>query len=394
MAAVACDSAGMGVAVTKSSRLDRLRERIAERIETRLYDRVTRESPVRPKRGAAGWASLTVALVVHGVTLGCVLLGGWWILGVRTPVFVVAGIALLCLAILMRPRLGRIPRDAVVLDPAAAPRLFTLVNRVADRLGARPVRLIVLDARFNAAVGDVGLRRRRVLWLGYPLWNVLNPAGRLGLLGHELGHCVNGDLRRGLVVGSSLSSLVELYRFLRDGPGRSAGGSVLVEVAEVAARLLMRLLSWPLLAIILIQERLLAQSGQRAEYYADQLAVRLAGARAVVSALETTDFADACLQELHTAVIRRDPDIWAACRAWLAEMSTADRERILERAGSERPRVDATHPPTRLRIAAIGVQAQTAETLQPDGTESDAIDAELRGVIKAVTEDIRARAIG
>lgn len=391
MAVVVGDSGGMGV--DAKSRLDRLRVRIAERVEARLYDRVTRESPVRPTRDTAGWASLVVAFVVHGVTLGCVLLGGWWILGVGTLGFVVAGIALLCLAILMRPRLGRISRDAVVLDAAAAPHLFALVNRVADRLGTRPVRLIVVDARFNAAVGEIGLRRRRVLWLGYPLWNVLDPAGRLALIGHELGHYVNGDLRRGLVVGSSLNSLTELYRFLREGPS-PGGGNLLVEVAEALARLFMWLLSWPLLAIILIQERLLAQSGQRAEYYADQLAARLAGARAAVSVLETTNFADACLQELHTAVIRRDSDIWAASRTWFTTMSPADRQRILERAGPQQPRVDATHPPTRLRIAAIGTQAHTTETLHPDATESDAIDTELRAMIKPVTETIRARAVG
>lgn len=54
--------------------------------------------------------------------------------------------------------------------------------------------------------------------------------------------------------------------------------------------------------------------------------------------------------------------------------------------------MDATHPPNRLRIAAIGAETPAADML--DGTESDAVDAELRAVIKDVTEDIRARAIG
>jgi hypothetical protein len=65
------------------------------------------------------------------------------------------------------------------------------------------------------------------------------------------------------------------------------------------------------------QERLLAQTTQRAEYYADQLAERAAGSRAAMSALGTTRFAEACLRELQTSVIRRAPDIWVATRPLL-----------------------------------------------------------------------------
>jgi hypothetical protein len=60
----------------------------------------------------------------------------------------------------------------------------------------------------------VGLRRRRVVHIGIPLWFTLEPQPRVAVLGHEVGHFVNGDLRRSLLVGSSIDTLIELVQAL------------------------------------------------------------------------------------------------------------------------------------------------------------------------------------
>ena len=77
---------------------------------------------------------------------------------------------------------------------------------MAAEIGARGVDTIVVEPDVNAAVTTYG-PRRRVLHLGLGLWAVLTPRQKVALLGHELGHFANGDIRHGVVVGSALHTL-------------------------------------------------------------------------------------------------------------------------------------------------------------------------------------------
>lgn len=374
--------------------LDRVRGRLVDRMAARLHDQVVGTAVSKPSHGAADWAAVTVAVVVHLFTVGCALVGLWLIFGMGTVFPILAGIALLGLAVLMRPRLGRLTRHERVVDPAQAPRLYGLANRVATGLGARPVSRIVLVPAYTAALGAYGLRRRTVLFIGYPLWNLLGPQERIALLGHEIGHSVNGDLRRGLLIGSSLRSLAELHSAMR--PTRIVGvqdGGV-VALAQAISDGLMWLLSWPILGLFMVQERLLAVSGQRSEYYADHLAAQVAGSSATRSTLAMLRLAGPCMRALNTSVIRRDPDIWAASRTWLTTLTEAERAEMSARADAQQGGIDATHPPTRLRISAIDSRTYTGETLSSDQAETAAIDAELTPLLRPLTETIRAAAIG
>ncbi|WP_309114375.1 hypothetical protein [Saccharothrix sp.] len=63
---------------------------------------------------------------------------------------------------------------------------------------------MALDFEFNAGASDHGLRRRRRLVLGLPLWGVLEPQQRVALPAHEMGHFVNGDPTRGIATSPAL----------------------------------------------------------------------------------------------------------------------------------------------------------------------------------------------
>lgn len=384
----------MGVIRVQRSKLEQLNNRIAERIAQRLFEQVTNTTVSKPKHGAATRAAYAIAAAVHLVTLGSFVLSIWLIFFLGGFGYIVVGIGLLAFALLLRPRFGRVPKDAVVIDPASAPRLYELVGRVAGQLDARPVWRIVLEANFNAGFAQVGLRRRRVLILGYACWNLLGPDERVAMLGHELGHSVNGDGRRGLLVNSSLRSLWEIYRLLRTLGRHVPEANLVMVLVGIIAGVLGWLASWPVLGLLMIQERLLAQTTQRAEYYADQLAVRAAGSRAIMSTLDSLRFREPCMRELETSVIRRDPDIWVATRRWYAALTEEQRAKLIERAETERHRLDSTHPPTAMRIAAIGSRPEVAGAITSSQAEADAIDAELQPLLRSATEDIRAAAIG
>lgn len=366
--------------------MDGLRARFAERVSARLFADVTERPMTRPGLDRASVAAAFVAVGVHLFTLAVVALGVLILAWSNWSIFaIVISAALLGLAVLMRPRLGRVPEETI--DPAAAPTLYGLVNRVAERVGTRPVWRIVLDPDFNAAFGVVGWRRRRVLVIGYPLWNLLAPQERVALLGHELGHSVNGDHRRGLLVGSSLRSLVDLYVTLRTTSGEQE--TLIGMVVSALSRLVTWVLAMPVLGLVLLQERLLAQSGQRAEYYADHLAAGIAGPAHTMSMLEKLRLAEPAMAALGTAVIRRDEDIWASGRAWLAGRSAADQARLSAHDEASPHRIDASHPKTRLRVGAIRARAYGGDVLVLNSSESARIDGELVPLLPGVTREIR-----
>ena len=74
---------------------------------------------------------------------------------------------------------------------------------------------IVADTRWNASWALVGWRRRRVLVVGLPLLAALGPQERVAMIAHEVGHDRNGDVTRGLFVGSAVAGLDALSDALR-----------------------------------------------------------------------------------------------------------------------------------------------------------------------------------
>ena len=79
--------------------------------------------------------------------------------------------------------------------------------------------MIVVDVDWNAAWTLAGWRRRRVLVLGLPMLAALGPQQRVALIAHELGHDRNGDVIRGLFVGSAVNGLRALSWLLHPSHG-------------------------------------------------------------------------------------------------------------------------------------------------------------------------------
>ena len=163
-------------------------------------------------------------LLVVGV-LALAGLGCWLLFAYPFPnVAVVFGVALVGLAVVLRPRVGRLDADLEVLDPRRAPELHALVAEVAAAVGAPVPQVIGVDGSFNAYSTSVGLRRQRVLCLGLPLWGALDGAQRVALIGHELAHFVNGDVRRLLVTQPALTMLGNAADLFRPSPPAGPAG--------------------------------------------------------------------------------------------------------------------------------------------------------------------------
>ncbi|MCY0956806.1 M48 family metallopeptidase [Streptomyces sp. H27-H5] len=201
---------------------------------------------------------------------GALIIAGW-----HTRILPILGVLLLAVVAALLPRPGRLPRHAPVLHRADAPRLFELIDEVAAAVGTTGVHAVVVDAAHNAGVSAYGIRGRRVMCLGASLWEVLSPQERVALLGHELGHLANGDVRSAFVTHGALRTLAHWYSFLVP---HSA-----VSLVHLCANAVVFLPRWAVYGLFVLLDALTMRASQRAECLADVGAARAGSTAAAVT---------------------------------------------------------------------------------------------------------------
>jgi heat shock protein HtpX len=286
------------------------------------------------------------------------------------------GVVLLGTAVVLRPRLGRLAtasEDARQVERTAAPELFGLVERVAIEVSAPLPHVVLIGQDLNASTTTVGLRRRRVLRLGLPLFATLDPQERVALIGHELGHFVNGDVRRGPLTHTARTTLGRVaalfappehgYRGIIDAVSRSIGGFL-----SRTALLLQTLLLWTSL-----------RDSQRAEYLADELGARAGGTAAAIRLADHL-----LLVTPIDTVIRREARSGNGMPAWRVAAATARTNLaadvpVLRRLSRyTEASLFASHPPTGRRAEMLERRPAYPPAMTLDEATSARIDEELR----------------
>jgi Zn-dependent protease with chaperone function len=338
---------------------------------------------------------LVVSAVLFGLTLALLALGGWLIAFHFPDVTILLGLVCVGVAVLMRPRWVRRPSTYDVLTREAAPTLFALVGRVADAVGTRAPDSVVVDAGFNASAGSYGLRRRRLLCLGLPLWGVLDPQERVALLGHELGHFVNGDPAQGLLTQPAFTTLGRLAGIL--APEGLRGRTGLEAIALALVRPVFWVVSRAAYAAQLGLLVLGMRDRQRAEYAADAVAVRVAGSAAAARLFEDLAAATSIRDAIRTVEVgvrslRSDSSGVVGWR------EAADRVRRVRAGWSARARQEsivaaadlfASHPPAGLRARMVASwPAEGSVVVLLGAAESAAIDRELAAAYRGAGRDI------
>ncbi len=363
--------------------LDRRLHRVAYRLTVGQFEALAGGPLVPRKMTAARFVTLAAAVLLLGGVLALAVLGLWLIFFDFFSLATVGGIVLLGLAFLLRPRLGSLG-ERRPLDEAAAPALFGLVRRVAEAVGAPTPQIITVEYDLNAFTNAVGLRRQRVLGLGLPLWATLEPQERVALLGHELGHFVNGDIRRGPLTQVAETTLGRVADALDVDGSADAGGFI---------GLLTRGLGWILSRTTSLLHLLLVwtsqRDSQRAEYLADELGARAGGTDAAVRLEDHLLIRDAL-----DTVIRREaraghgPDAWLAA-ARLARANQAPNIPLLRRLSRHADvSLFASHPPGGLRAEMLERRPRVAAAVTLTETEAARIDAELKPFAERVRRDL------
>ncbi|SBT45260.1 M48 family metalloprotease [Micromonospora auratinigra] len=363
------------------SPVDRWTFRLAVRSTRQQYAALAGRSLERAGWGPAAVVTVGVALLLLIGVLALAVAGVWLVFAYPFPNLAVPlGLAMVGLAVALRPRFGRIPPDVDVLTADEAPELHALVAEVAAATGAPVPHVIGVDGDINAYATSVGLRRRRLLCLGLPLWGALDGQARVALLGHELGHFVNGDVRRGPLTQTALTTLgtaADLFR--PDHDTRDAGGGIFVLVGEMLGRLLSGTLSRLLFAGHLVLVATALRNSQRAEYLADELAARVAGTAAATRLL------DVLLNPESVALVVRKaargghgPATWRAGTA-AALAGATDRLPLLRQLSvREDTSLFATHPPAGLRHRRLTAGGWRDPAVALTDARVERLDAELR----------------
>ncbi len=363
-------------------RLGRIYDAAGRRLGERLAARLLAEERLEPRLTPAKLAAYGVALFVHAFWLGLGV-GGIALVALTfpNPFLIAAGALMAAAAILMRPRFGELPEEGTH-HRGEVPTLYALADDVAEALATPRVDVVAVDHSFNASWSIVGIRRKRVLRLGGPLLAGLEPQERVALVAHELAHARNGDSTRGLIVGSAIGALEQLYLLLAP----DQGGEWEFNGIDALANGAMWVLSRPVLGLLLLELHLVLRDSQRAEFLADALAAEVAGTEPTVALSEKTllepTFRSVVQHAAHGDVepgeVLRD-----VTRAFTS-VPPRERERRRRVARLEAARLFASHPPMAQRIRLLEERAAREPRVVLDAARAAALDRELVPLAHAI----------
>lgn len=354
---------------------DRIYASVSTKAGRSLLNEVLHRQSLRPAFTPGMVLAAIIALCVHGVVVLmavagiAVIIAGW-----PSLYLVVLGGTLLVVAWFFRPRL--VPPPATVLSRESFPELYALVDRIADGLDSPHVDGLVVTGAFNASFARVGWRRRRIISIGLPLWSILTPQERVAIIGHELGHGINGDWLRSFLIGGAVNILLTWY-VLVDPAGASPQVRGALGFGYDLGILLLYPIRLMIKALSFVLASLLWRSSQRAEYLADYLGATASGSAAALSALNKLHqgwnfniMVDVILNERQGAFLPEFQRRFAA-------IPPRELERVKRIEQLESTRLDATHPPTAYRIEFLSTRWLEPQVVFSK-SESDRIDQELK----------------
>ncbi|WP_214326858.1 hypothetical protein [Nonomuraea sediminis] len=238
--------------------------------------------------------ALVLSLAVHLLTLAFVLTGGWLVAAHASSFLAwLAGGFLVAIGWFVRPRLGRLPADAEVLDRSSAAELYGTAGRVAERIGVRgPARIAVRDLATDARYERMGLLRTPTLVIGLPLWLALTPKQRVTLLAKAFADVPTaeertvetalgtlGEWREGLLGAGPMTVREEAQVKIAEaslGIAASPGG---YEATSFLGRIAGRVLGAPVIAVEFALRRLARAGESRTEARRRARALRLVSER-------------------------------------------------------------------------------------------------------------------
>ena len=366
---------------------ERVYLKLGERQGEALFESIKSQAATRPRLSPATLLALVLSAFIHCLTPISAGLGVF-LLWQYSPnlIAILLGIVFIVMAWLVRPRLNRRPANLVTRDLNRLPAMFGLADSISDGLGAPRIDGFVIDAAFNASIWHYGLRRKVVITIGLPLFHLLERNEKMALLAHEIGHRVNGDISRGLMVGTAIDALILWHEVLYADyiwePDSGLEG-LFAAPFNVAMRLV-SIIPWTA-AFLLVH--LLWRDSQKAEYYADAIAAKVAGRDPLLGLLRKLLFAN-CFRLSVQRTALNGGDLFAEQQSETEKLPQSERDRLLHLEMTNL-RLDATHPP----LSHLMMMLNAYATDGPQAVLSEADDARISSELADWRERIQRQAI-
>jgi Zn-dependent protease with chaperone function len=333
-----------------SNFFEKLYLRVGNKSNAHLLQSMTQKSTSIPKFSASKLLAVCMASLVHLVSLTILAFGCFeFIRNMTSPFMVCLGIMCVLLAWLTRPRINKLKDKPISREQF--PTLYKVVDEIASSLQIKKAHDLVITSDYNAFYTEVGISRRKVIGLGLPLLSVLNKQETVAIISHEMAHGINGDLRRGIFVGSAIRTLVTWHQILRPEKFFDINSSFFFAICMYIANIFMWLISHVVSLLLFVICHLNWRDSQRAEFMADSCAAEIAGNEAQVSALKMLHnqrlFEYTVLKTINNKSVG---SLFEAFQQNVLEMPEREIERINRVSRLTDSRLDATHPPTANRI--------------------------------------------
>ncbi|MBL7973841.1 MAG: M48 family metallopeptidase [Candidatus Kapabacteria bacterium] len=253
------------------------------------------------------------------------------------------------IVITFRPRFSKVPEK--YLQPSDAPILFSIIEDLRINLNSSPIDYIVLSTELNASMGYAGWNGKKVLTLGYPLFLILNAQETVEVISHELAHNVNKDPMRGYFQWYASISLQRWYEITYPLQIVSTGGGIFTLLFSVPYNLCLWMVSQVFKWLMILFNWLMWRDSQRAEYYADYLAMTMSGNSCFESIFQKLGYHNELSLAVQKAVLHKLEDrVFQFFLESVGNLPDYEVKRIRQVNMLYESRVDSTHPPTPYRI--------------------------------------------
>jgi heat shock protein HtpX len=337
------------VEAKKKSVYEKFYEDLGKKRGKEIYDRLAHEKNLDPTRNFNRLVVVVLAVMVHLFSLMCFGCGLFIFVKFFGLIFVdFLALLMIGFAWVARPKPIPVPQEGLLNRPDY-PDIYKLVDQVAEALGAR-IDHVVIDESFNAGYISAGWNRKSVIMLGLPLWDILADQERIALIGHEIAHSINGDSSRGFLVGTALRSLSAWFEFIMPSSILPHTTGILNYLA-IPFRLIAFGIAMGILGLYKLMGLLLYQDMQRAEYLADQLAIRVGGKEAFGSMLKKFIFDSTFrIAVQHCALNSQKKDVFIELHELIEKLPEREIIRRWRLELIENSHLEATHPPIIFRL--------------------------------------------
>lgn len=328
---------------------EKIVKKIGDRYSKQLYEEIKTIHDLKPRVHGLTIITLIVAAAVFLLWL-VMIATDIWLFYHYPNLFAILGSVLCTMMVwVFRPQFSAPPENFVT--QAEAPVLFSIVNDLRERLGASPIDFIVIDHSFNASMGYAGIQRKRVLTLGYPLLMVLDAQETVELISHELAHDVNRDPLRGYVQWYAATALEQWYSITYPLEIITTDAGIYAMILSVPFNMMMWVVSQFFLGIANILYVMIWRDSQRAEYYADYLAMTMSGNKSIETSFQKMAYGNVLYLAVQRVVLQRKGDsVFRVFQDMIANLPEREIERIHRVNHLRESRIDSSHPPTPYRI--------------------------------------------